>query len=356
MTAMNIQIRLDGDVGRLGADLEAWLGGLPDYRGRAPRLEVLRYVGGSGSANITLTGRLLTTEGGGRDIVVRLPDAELTPYLDRRLERQARVIRWVADHGDVPVPHIIGADDSGAIVGRPFMMMDRIDGQAAVDFPGYNIDSFLVPMTPQQRRVLWTDAIDTLCALHRAPSPDPAWLDLPGRAGSALPDLVQHWRNSLDWAADALDHGYFSGVMDWLERTRPADAPVGLSWGDARIGNMLFRDRRCVAVLDWEMASCGGPLIDLAWWLLFDRIQDEDSSVARLDGLGDRAETVARWEAGTGHSARHLHWHEVLAHLQLAITRARAFWNRRQRGMPVPDDADPRSVLRLRHRIDRLLG
>lgn len=356
MTAMNLQIRIDGDIAPLRSGLEDWLGRLPDYRDRAPRLEDLQPVGGSGSANITLTGRLATRDGEARDIVVRMPDAELTPYLDQRLERQVRIIRWVAAHGDLPVPHVIGADDSSTVLSRPFMMMDRIEGQAAIDFPGYNIDGFLLPMTPAQRHALWTSGIDTLCALHRTQSPPPDYIDFPGIASSGLPQLLTHWRNSLDWAADAVDHRYFSQVIDWLERTMPADAPTGLSWGDARIGNMLFRERRCVAILDWEMASCGGPLIDLAWWLLFDRIQDEDTGVARLEGLGDRAETIARWESGTGLGTARLHWHEVLAVFELSITRARAFWYRGRRGLPVPADDDPRSVLRLQHRIDRLLG
>lgn len=360
MAAMNLQIQLDGDTGPLRARLESWLAQQPSYRDRSPRLEELRYVRGSGSANITLTGRLIIDADSGppvmRDIVTRLPDADLTPYLDRRLERQARIIGWVADHSNVPVPHVIGADDSGTVVGRPFMMMDRIKGQATVDFPGYNIDGFLVPMAPAERHTLWSSGIDTLCALHRMESPAQDYLDFPGIEGNALPQVLRHWRNSLEWAADALDHRYFSEVMDWLERTQPADAPGGLSWGDARIGNMLFHDRRCVAVLDWEMASLGGPLIDLAWWLLFDRIQDADSGVARLEGLGGRAETINLWEQGTGLSTGHLHWHEVLTNLQLAVTRARAFWYRQRRDMPVPADDDPRSVLRLRHRIDQLLG
>ena len=36
-----------------------------------------------------------------------------------------------------------------------------------------------------------------------------------------------------------------------------------LSWGDARIGNVLYRDFEPVAVLDWEMAALGPPELDV---------------------------------------------------------------------------------------------
>ncbi len=45
-------------------------------------------------------------------------------------------------------------------------------------------------------------------------------------------------------------------------RTPGADA---LSWGDGRIGNMMFRDNQVVAVLDWEMAAVAPPEVDLGW-------------------------------------------------------------------------------------------
>jgi len=98
------------------------------------------------------------------------------------------------------------------------------------------------------------------------------------------------------------------------------------------------------------------PIIYLAWWLLFDRIQDEDTGVARLPGLGDRQETIERWCEGTGRDAVGLGWYEVLALFQLSITRGKTFADRRRLGLPVPDDNDTRSVLRLMRRIDALLG
>ena len=40
-----------------------------------------------------------------------------------------------------------------------------------------------------------------------------------------------------------------------------------LNWGDARVGNILYRDFAPIAVLDWEMATVGPREVDLAWMI-----------------------------------------------------------------------------------------
>jgi aminoglycoside phosphotransferase (APT) family kinase protein len=110
-------------------------------------------------------------------------------------------------------------------------------------------------------------------------------------------------------------------------------------------------------VLDWEVVSLGGPLVDVGWWLMFDQIHTTDMGLGRLEGLGDRDETVTRWVERTGHSAEALPWHEVRAHVVLGLTRAKVFAERRRLGLPVPeDDDDPRSVVRLTRRVEQYIG
>ena len=280
----------------------------------------------------------------------------MQPFLDQRLGRQVAIIDWVAANTDVPVPKVLLADQAGEVMGRPLMVLRHVAGRAPVDYPGYNVAGFLVEMAPDARRRLWEGAMDMLCRLHRADASSIDFLDFPGTARADLPDLLIHWGASLDWAGGDIDQAAFGEVLGWLRREAPTDAPKGLSWGDARPGNMLFDGERCAAVLDWDLASTAGPLVDLSWWLVFDRIQDEDTGVPRLEGLGSRAETLDLWAAATGHSLAHLRWHEVLAHFQLAVTRAKAFGDRRRAGWTVPADDDPRSVLRLQRRIEAILG
>ena len=93
-----------------------------------------------------------------------------------------------------------------------------------------------------------------------------------------------------------------------------------LSWGDARIGNQIFDDSGCIAVIDWEMATLGNPAADLAWFLFVDRHHGEGIGVPRLEGLPERDETIARWEELTGLDARStIDYYEVWAAFRFSV-------------------------------------
>ena len=85
-------------------------------------------------------------------------------------------------------------------------------------------------------------------------------------AGDALRAHVEGQRQYYQWAL--LDDGFRIPIIDrsfeWLEEHWPADpGPDVLSWGDARIGNIIYDEFTPVAVLDWEMAGFGPREIDL---------------------------------------------------------------------------------------------
>ena len=88
---------------------------------------------------------------------------------------------------------------------------------------------------------------------------------------------------------------------------------MGLCWGDSRLGNMIFRDGRCVAVLDWEMATLGNPAQDLAWWLFFDEHHSAGVGAPRLAGLPERDETIARYRELSGIDPQHLDYYDLFA-------------------------------------------
>ena len=83
-------------------------------------------------------------------------------------------------------------------------------------------------------------------------------------------------------------------------------------------------DFRLVGVMDWEQASLAGGLHDLGWWLFFDEFHSIGQGVARLDGLGTRAETLELWEELVGERTDDLHWHEVFAGFTLIQLTCRA--------------------------------
>jgi aminoglycoside phosphotransferase (APT) family kinase protein len=159
---------------------------------------------------------------------------------------------------------------------------------------------------------MWESAMAELVRIHRVPSDLVRFL--PGGTGPTLgfEQSLEYARTHYRWAIEGVDHPIVDRLWRWLDTNLPPAPPEGLSWGDARIGNMMFSDDyRVVVVMDWEQASLGGPLLDLGWWLLRDATESEQ--FARLEGLGSRQETIDLWEDGLGLGAEHLVWYEVFA-------------------------------------------
>jgi aminoglycoside phosphotransferase (APT) family kinase protein len=95
-----------------------------------------------------------------------------------------------------------------------------------------------------------------------------------------------------------------------------------LSWGDSRIGNVMFDGFDPVAVLDWEMAGVGPRELDVAWLAYGHRIFEDLAGQMGLSGMPDflRLDDVAAtYERLTGHTPRDLTWYGTYAALQYAI-------------------------------------
>ena len=102
---------------------------------------------------------------------------------------------------------------------------------------------------------------------------------------------------------------------------------------------MIFRDRACVAVLDWEMVTLGNPIQDLGWWMFVDRHHSEGLESPRLPGFPERAETIARYEASTGMQVRDLEYYEAFAGFRFGVIMIRLAQQMVDYGV-LPEDSD----------------
>jgi aminoglycoside phosphotransferase (APT) family kinase protein len=132
----------------------------------------------------------------------------------------------------------------------------------------------------------------------------------------------------------------------WLEASWPVEDAAGavLSWGDARIGNVLYRDFAPVAVLDWEMAGLGPRELDLGWLVFAHRVFQTLAETFELPGLPDvlRAEDVTATYAGlTGVEVGDLQWFEVYAAVLWGVVFRRTGARQAHFGeIELPDDVD----------------
>lgn len=238
-----------------------------------------------------------------------------------RLDHQFEVIRQVGELTDVPVPNVRWIETTGDVLGAPFFLMDYIDGEVPPDVMPYTFGGNWFADAPvEQQRKLQDTSVGVLAKLHAIPNPEKTFGYLTeGLTGDTA--LRRHFGWVKSWYDFAVpDIGRSSLVersLQWLEDNWPAEAaarePV-LNWGDARVGNVLYRDFEPVAVLDWEMVTLGPRELDVAWMIYAHKVFEELTHLAGLPGLPDvmREEDVcATYRELTGVELGDLNWFYV---------------------------------------------
>jgi aminoglycoside phosphotransferase (APT) family kinase protein len=258
---------------------------------------------------------------GALGLVARIRPSRMFLFPEYDLDAQFGILRAL-EPTDIPVPKAWWQETSGDVIGDPFYLMGRIEGRAPADNPPYNAAGWVTELEPADRSTMWRSYLEVLTSLRRL---DPQALGLgflakPELGATPLEQELAYYENYLEWIFAGREHPAVSVSLPWLKANRPQEAsPSRLSWGDARIGNMLFRDNACVAVLDWEMARLGDPMMDLAWGLFLDRYHSEGNGIPRLPGFLSREETIASYQDITGESVHDIGYYELLAGMRFSV-------------------------------------
>ncbi len=289
----------------------------------------------TGFSNETILVDATWDDGGGparHGLAVRVQPTSHTVFPNDLFAAQHRVMSALGDQPGLRVPRLRWLEEDPSVLGAPFMVMDRVDGEAPSDSPPYSTEGWLKDGGPDLQRAVWERGHDAMVAVHcvdwRAlgladldPCPD---------GGSRLGARVDEWEAMLAWASPEERQVVPEAGLAWLRENQPPDVDEpALCWGDSRIGNQLFAHRgsadtvEVAAVVDWEMVHVGDPVQDLGWFTWMDHTLSAGLEVPRLPGLPSVAETTARWEAVTGRSAEHHRWAEIQAGVGFAIVMVR---------------------------------
>jgi aminoglycoside phosphotransferase (APT) family kinase protein len=313
------------DYDELRAQLEAWL----DERVPGAVVSDLIVPESNGMSSETVLFDL-TVPGSDapRELVARIaPDPAADPvFMDYDMERQFKTMEMVAEHTKVPVPKVLWLEPGTDAIGVPFFVMERVTGVVPPDVLPYTFGDnwfFNADLTDQQR--LERQSVEVLAALHELTADGPAgFLAGPDDGESHLRHHVREQRDYYDWVAQ---DGFRSPLIErgfaWLEEHWPENADDSVfSWGDARVGNMMFRDFTPVAVLDWEMASVGPREIDIGWMIYIHRFFQDLVEDLGMPGMPDilRRETVAGiYESASGYKPKDLDFYTAYAALRHGI-------------------------------------
>ncbi len=191
------------------------------------------------------------------------------------------------------------------VTGAVFYVMEFVDGLVLADPPSEEVGG------RSAGRLVVEQMVDALADLALVDVEAAGVSDL-GRPDGFLERQVGRWRGQLD-GYRRRDLPGIDLVGDWLEVNRPTVMQAGIMHGDFNRHNMLFtrqRPTRLAAVLDWENATVGDPLMDLGYLLSGWRPEDAD--------LPSRAELVGRWSIRTGRTPEALGWYAVMSTFKLA--------------------------------------
>lgn len=288
----------------------------------------------TGMSNVTLLFDVVLETRGNRTtlpVVGRIqPQVERPLFPGYDLLAQYRTMELLGTRTRVPAPPLLGFESDTSLLGVPFYFMRRLEGIIPPDMPPYHMDGWMVQATPAQREQVWNLGIDAMATLHNTDTQalDFGYLKQPSRGATGLDQQLSYWYDYMTWAAAGEDLKIHRRAYDWLVANKPKNEIEKLCWGDSRLGNVMYApDMRSVAaVLDWEMATFGNPLQDLAWWNFIDRGFSEALGVPRLEGIPGYDETIARWQRATGLPVDNYHYYEVFAGFRYALILTRVMY------------------------------
>jgi aminoglycoside phosphotransferase (APT) family kinase protein len=318
------------------------------------------FSGGSdanGMSSETILADVTWTDEGVRrtqGFVVRMaPSAEDVPvFSSYRLDHQYEAIRLVGELSDVPVPTPRWLERTGDVVGAPFFFMERIDGIVPPDVMPYTFgDNWFFDADPRDRRRLQDETVAAIAGLHQIADAERTFAFLDDRDHAGPTPLRRHFERNrawYEWAVKDLDRSpLIDRAVSWLDEHWPsADVPdnVVLSWGDARIGNVLYQDFTPVAVLDWEMAGVGPRELDLGWLVFAHRVFQTLAETFELPGLPDvltEDDVRATYADLTGVAVGDLTWFQIYSGLIWGVVFMRTGARQARFGeIELPDDVD----------------
>lgn len=255
-----------------------------------------------------------------RELILRRPPGGELPKSGHDMRREFTVQRQLAPVYPW-VPEMIAFCDDRDVMDRDFYVMEKVPGIILrKDLPrGMTLE-------PEAARALSSGWVDRLVDLHAVDPAQAGLADL-GRVGGYVGRQIEGWTRRYE-AARTRNVPSFRKVTRWLAENQPDDVRTCIIHNDWRLDNVVLDPEdptRIVAVLDWEMATLGDPLMDLgatlAYWVepgargLAEQFRMQPSS---LPGMLSREQLVERYLEGSGLDAPDFRFYEVYGYFRLA--------------------------------------
>jgi aminoglycoside phosphotransferase (APT) family kinase protein len=264
------------------------------------------------------------------EFVLRRPPKGVGKGPAHDMPREFRILGQLATHS-IPAPRPLTLCEDMAVIGVPFYLMEHVKGvilrRVGGEIPG-----------PDVMRGLSESFVTTLASIHSVDASDPAIATL-GKPDGYVARQVAGWTKR--WQAARIDDvPKMDRVAEWLSAHQPAASGSCLVHNDYKYDNMVLdpgKLSRIVAVLDWEMATLGDPLLDLGTSLGY-WVEADDHPAFRALGLGvtalpgnfTRTELWERYLAITGRPPTDPAFYYVFGLFKIAVIAQQIYFRYRQ--------------------------
>jgi aminoglycoside phosphotransferase (APT) family kinase protein len=300
----------------------------------SPSLLVEQFPGGH--SNLTYLLRY-----GGRELVLRRPPRGASVKTAHDMGREHRVLSCL-HRCYSKAPRALAACDDPAVIGAPFFLMERVGGVILRRILPAGAGS---APAPSRLRALSEATVDALAELHAVDPAAAGLADLGRPAGYAARQVsgwTERWQRAATDPVPDVDRAA-AWLAEHLPRRSAAEEEdaAALLHNDFKLDNLVLAANlgAIAAVLDWEMATVGEPLMDLGTSLGYWLDPDDDEALrllpvglTALPGNLSRAEVVERYARTTGRDASGILFYYVFGLLKIAVI-AQQIYFRYRRGL-----------------------
>ena len=205
--------------------------------------------------------------GGQQFVLRRKPPGELLASA-HAVDREYRLISALR-HTDVPVPQALALCTDDSVIGSMFYVMSYEPGDILWDPALPDAETALRP-------AYYHSLIGALATLHDVDYESVGLQDF-GRPGNYFERQLTRWHKQYQ-ASQTTELPAMDSLIAWLQRNMPPDdGASSIIHGDYRLDNVMFHkgSPQIRAVLDWELATLGHPMADLAYYLMALRLPGE---------------------------------------------------------------------------------
>jgi len=292
------------DVSRLAQHLQA--------NGVTDAAELGATLISGGKSNLTYR----VTDGLQRWILRRPPLGNVLPGT-HDVVREFTVIDGLSG-SSVPVPEARLLCRDPEVIGVPFYLMDELDGRVL------RTPDDARQLLPAELEAVGDDLVDVLADLHDLVPADVGLSGL-GRPTGYLGRQLARWTRQLA-AVSSRELPYVHDLIELLGTNMPDSPTASIVHGDYRLDNVMLApdSPKVIGVLDWEMATLGDPLADLAMLAVFwDQPDEADNPITAglmaVDGFRSRGAAIERYASRRAVDLGDFGWYTAFSGLKLAV-------------------------------------